>query len=347
MKTNNGLIYKAAAQRGSSDLQIGREFAFEKRDFDLNSIQLEEDDFITENLYVSLDPYMIGRMNNKGTNYAPPYTIGKPLTNSGVAKVIKSKNAKFAEGAIVYGSLDIAEYTHIKAQQAATYKVIQNKYNLPLSNYVGVLGMPGMTALSGLYEIGKPKAGETIFVSAASGAVGQLVGQLAKLDGLFVVGSAGSDDKVSYLKDTLKFDAAFNYKTEKPSEALPKYCPKGIDIYFDNVGGEHLDAVLAQANQHARIISCGMISAYGGQHHTFQNLFLIIPKRIRMEGFIVVDFWQKYQKDMDDRVEKLLNEKKIVYKEDVFDLEHSAEGFLSLYSGKNFGKALVKIHATN
>eukprot|EP01088_Endostelium_zonatum_P020155 TRINITY_DN7287_c0_g1_i2.p1 TRINITY_DN7287_c0_g1~~TRINITY_DN7287_c0_g1_i2.p1 ORF type:complete len:308 (-),score=54.44 TRINITY_DN7287_c0_g1_i2:62-985(-) len=307
MSSNNGLIYKAPTG-GSSETMVndGKHLAFEKREFDLNSIQLEEDGFITENLYVSLDPYMRGRMNAGITYTGGPsnYTIGQPIFNSGVGKVIKSRNPKFPENSIVYGLLDIAEYSHVKSQQAATFRIIQNKYNLPLTNYVGVLGMPGMTALSSLHEIGKPKKGETIFITAASGAVGQLVGQLAKLEGLYVVGAAGSDEKVNFLTQTLHFDAAFNYKTEKPLDALKKYCPKGIDIYFDNVGGEILDAVFVHANTHARIISCGMISTYnGGKPHLLGNIFNIIPKRITIQGFIVVDFWAKYQQRMDDEVE--------------------------------------------
>jgi NADPH-dependent curcumin reductase CurA len=211
--------------------------------------------------------------------------------------------------------------------------------------YVGALGMPGMTAYSSLYEIGKPKKGETIFISAASGAVGQIVGQLAKREGLFVVGSAGSDDKVKYLVDTLHFDAAFNYKKEKPLEALSKYCPKGIDIYFENVGGETLDAVLLVANRLCRIIACGMISQYNtADAYGVKNLINIVAKSITMTGFIVSDFWAKYDKEFYENMEKFIHDGQIVYQEDITKgLEHGAAAFIGMLKGQNFGKAMIQI----
>jgi len=345
MTTNNAIIYKA--HKDSSPLENnGKIIQFEKRSYDLKSVQLQDGDFISENLYVSLDPYLIGRMNPKGTSYAPPFSIGQPLSNGGVGKVLQSKNEQFPEGAVVYGQLEIAEYTHVKSDQAKAFTVIKNKHNLPLSYYIGVLGMPGMTAFVGLEEIGKIKKGETFFVSAAAGAVGQLAGQLAKLEGAYVVGSAGTDDKVAYLNDTLKFDAAFNYKKEKIGEALDKYCPKGIDVYFDNVGGETLDAVLLKANLFSRIIACGMISGYNteGGAYGVKNLMNVVGKRITLRGFIVADFWAQQQQKFTEVVEKALVDKSIVYKEEVYDLERGAEGLVGLYSGQNFGKALVRIH---
>jgi len=346
MTTNNAVIYKAHKEDKVPLEDNGKVIQFEKRPFDLNSVQLEDGDFITENLYVSLDPYLIGKMNAKGTPYAGPFTIGQPISNGGVGKIVKSKNQNFAEGDIVYGILEISEYSHIKSKEAKGFRVIKNTHNLPLSYYVGILGMPGVTAFVGLEEIGKLKKGETIFVSTASGAVGQIVGQLAKLSGAYVVGSAGTDDKVAYLKDTLKFDAAFNYKTEKIQDALDKYCPKGIDVYWDNVGGETLDAVLLKANIFCRIIGCGMISGYNaaGEPYGMKNLMNVVGKRITFQGFIVFDSWAKHQQEFDKVVEKAVVDKTFVYKEDIYELEKGTEGLVGLYSGKNFGKALVRIH---
>eukprot|EP01088_Endostelium_zonatum_P005039 TRINITY_DN1646_c0_g1_i1.p1 TRINITY_DN1646_c0_g1~~TRINITY_DN1646_c0_g1_i1.p1 ORF type:complete len:350 (+),score=79.67 TRINITY_DN1646_c0_g1_i1:116-1165(+) len=346
MTSNNAIIYKAHREQGEALEDNGKIIRFEKRSFDLNSVQLEEGDFVTENLFVSLDPYLIGKMNAKGTPYAPPNVIGEPIDNGGVGKVVKSKNNKFPEGAIVGGMLQLSEYTHVKSKNARGFIVIENKYNLPLSHYTGILGMPGMTAYVGLEEIGKLKKGETIFVSTASGAVGQLVGQLAKQAGAYVVGSAGTEEKVAYLKDTLKFDAAFNYKTEKISEALDKHCPKGIDVYWDNVGGETLDAVLLKANLHSRIIGCGMISGYNntGEQYGVKNLMNIVGKRINFQGFIVFDHYPKYHQEFLNKTEKAVSEGAFVYKEDIYDLENATEGLVGLYSGKNFGKALVRIH---
>lgn len=245
---------------------------------------------------------------------------------------------------MVYGMLEWSEYSKISAQIAATFKPLVNKYNLPLSRYVGALGMPGMTAYSSFYEIGKPKKGETIFISAASGAVGQLVGQIAKKDGLYVVGSAGSDDKVKHLKEELKFDAAFNYKTEKPDEALSKYCPKGIDIYFENVGGETLDAVLVAANPFCRIIACGMISQYNTtDSYGVKNLMMVVGKRITMTGFLVSDFWAKYNNEFYEKMEKLIADGDVKYQEDISDLEHGVDAFIGMLKGHNFGKAMISI----
>lgn len=196
----------------------------------------KQDEIIVENIYASIDPYLRGRMRAADVkSYSPPFDLGEPIRNHIVGKVHKTNNAKFKVGDLVFAhGGEWAEYTLFDAKQVQGVSVIDNKHNIPLSNFVGAVGMPGMTAYSSFYEIGKPKKGETIFISAASGAVGQIVGQLAKREGLKVVGSAGTDEKVKHLKE-IGFDQAFNYKTEKPSEALSKYCPDGIDIYFENV----------------------------------------------------------------------------------------------------------------
>ena len=199
--------------------------------------------------------YQRGRLRApEAKSYSPPFALGKPIPNSAVSRVLKSNNSKFQEGDIVIGTLPTEEYSSISGEVATNMvRKLDNPYNLDPKLFVGALGMPGLTAYSSFYAIGEPKKGETIFISAASGAVGQVVGQLAKHEGLKVIGSVGSDDKLDFIKEELNFDDGFNYKKEKPSDALRRLAPKGIDIYFENVGGEQLDAAIAAMNNYGRI----------------------------------------------------------------------------------------------
>jgi len=305
---------------------------------------------VTKNLFVSFDPYQRGRMRDPSVkSYSPPMLVGKPVDNSGIAEIVSSDSPDFKKGDIVFGWLGSENYSAVPKEAVARFKKIENKYKLPLSNYTGALGMPGLTAYSSYYKIGQPKKGETIFISAASGAVGQIVGQLAKHDGLRVIGSAGSDAKVDFLTKELKFDAAFNYKTMKPGDALAKYAPDGIDIYYENVGGETLEAAIEAANDHARFVMCGMISVYNlkdkseGYHP--KNLFLIVQKRLLMQGFIVSDegFGPAYAKEHEENVSKWIANKEFVAKEEITEgVENAAQGLINIFYGKNFGKALLK-----
>ena len=248
---NKGLIFKSIP----NDWPIeGKNLTIETRDFDLDT-EPSKDGITTKNFYVSFDPYQRGRMRAPDVkSYAPPFTLGMPITNSAVSKVLKSNNEKFKEGDVVTGMMPTEEYSVIGEQVANNMvRKLDNPYNLDPKLYVGALGMPGLTAYSSFYAIGDPKSGETIFISAASGAVGQIVGQLAKHEGLKVIGSVGSDEKLDFIKNDLSFDEGFNYKKEKPAEALKKLAPDGIDIYFENVGGEHLDAAFEAMNIHGRI----------------------------------------------------------------------------------------------
>ncbi|TMW93863.1 hypothetical protein EJD97_011055 [Solanum chilense] len=220
-----------------------------------------------------------------------------------------------------------------------------NDKDVPLSYYTGILGMPGMTAYVGFYEICSPKKGETVFVSAASGAVGQLVGQFAKMLGCYVVGSAGSKEKVDLLKSKFGFDEAFNYKEEHDLDAaLKRYFPDGIDIYFENVGGKMLDAVLLNMKLHGRIAACGMISQYNlEQTEGVHNLFYIISKRIRMEGFIILDHFHLYSKYLEMIIPKI-KAGDVVYVEDVVEgLENAPTALVGLFSGRNIGKQVVMV----
>lgn len=251
MVQNKGIIYKSVP----SDWPIERkDLTIEDRGFDL-SAEPSEEGITTKNYYVSFDPYLReGMRDPEVDSFAPPFELGKPITNWAVSKVLKSNNPKFKEGDIVNGILPIEEYSVVSGDVVNdTIRKLDNPYNLDPKLFVGALGMPGLTAYSSFYAIGEPKKGETIFISAASGAVGQLVGQLAKHEGLKVIGSVGSDQKLDLIKQELKFDEGFNYKTENPTDALKRLAPNGIDIYYENVGGEQLDAAIAAMNDFGRI----------------------------------------------------------------------------------------------
>jgi len=306
---------------------------------------------VTKNLFISFDPYQRGRMREAGTkSYTPPFEIGAPIDNGGVARIVASDHKDFKVGDLVTGNIPCENFSALNPERVGGLKKLENPHNLPLSHFTGALGMPGLTAYSSFYEIGKPKKGETIFISAASGAVGQLVGQLAKREGLTVIGSAGSDEKVEFVQKELKFDAAFNYKTTTSREALAKYAPQGIDIYFDNVGGEALEAALDAANQFARFIECGMISYYNvsnpAEAHWPKNLMHIVAKRLTIQGFIVFDanMGPLHAADHQKNVQKWLAEKQMVAKETITEgIDNAAEGFVGMLQGKNFGKAVLKL----
>ncbi|XP_015066502.1 2-alkenal reductase (NADP(+)-dependent)-like [Solanum pennellii] len=299
---------------------------------------------ILKNLYLSCDPYMRGRMKKQEGSYINSFTPGSPITGFGVAKVLESGDSNFKKGDLVWGMTGWEEYSIVTTtHQNYLFKV--NDKDVPLSYYTGILGMPGMTAYVGFYEICSPKKGETVFVSAASGAVGQLVGQFAKMLGCYVVGSAGSKDKVDLLKSKFGFDEAFNYKEEHDLDAaLKRYFPDGIDIYFENVGGKMLDAVLLNMNLHGRIAACGMISQYNlEQTEGVHNLFYIISKRIRMEGFVIFDYFHLYSKYLEMIIPKI-KAGDVVYVEDVVEgLENAPTALVGLFSGRNIGKQVVMV----
>ena len=251
MVQNKGLIFKSPPQGWPKP---GENLAIETRDFDLETPP-PKDGITTKNYHVSFDPYQRGRMRAPSIeSYAPPFELGKPITNSAVAKVLRSDCSKFEEGDLITGMLPTEEYSVVSGEVANSMcRKLKNPYNLDPRLFIGALGMPGLTAYSSFYAIGQPKKGETILVSAASGAVGQIVGQLAKHEGLTVIGSVGSDEKLDFIKNELKFNDGFNYKKEKPGDALARLAPNGIDIYYENVGGEQLDAALAAMNNFGRI----------------------------------------------------------------------------------------------
>ncbi|XP_015061869.1 2-alkenal reductase (NADP(+)-dependent)-like [Solanum pennellii] len=297
---------------------------------------------LVKNLYLSCDPYMRPRMKKTEGSYTDSFTPGSPIVGFGVAKVVDSAHPKFKKDELVWGITGWEEYSVIKAHETL-FKI--HNTDVPLSYYTGILGMPGITAYGGFYELCSPKKGETVYVSAASGAVGQLVGQFAKLIGCYVVGSAGSKEKVDLLKNKFGFDEAFNYKEEQDlSAALKRYFPDGIDIYFENVGGKMLDAVLLNMRVHGRIAVCGMISQYNlEQNEGVHNLFCLISKRLRMQGFLAVDYFPLYKKFV-EMVTPHIKEGKVTYVEDIAEGIESAPGALvGLFSGRNVGKQVVLV----
>lgn len=327
----------------------GKDLTVEAREFDIDQAP-PSGGITTKNIYASFDPYQRGRMREPTKkSYSPPFELGKPIANAVVAKVLKSDNEKFKPEDNVVGGLQIEEYSALPKQRADTLEKIENPYKLDLMMFLGPLGMPGLTAFSSFYDIGAPKKGETIFISAASGAVGQLVGQLAKHEGLKVIGSVGSDDKLDYIMKDLNFDGGFNYKKEKPGDALKRLAPDGIDIYYENVGGEQLEAAIDAMNNFGRIVACGMVSEYSkadGEKYGIRNLMQVVAKRITMRGFIVSDenMGPKYIKDRNEKVAKWLHDGSFKAKISVTDgIDNGPEGFVGMLEGKNFGKAVLKI----
>ncbi|XP_012075370.1 2-alkenal reductase (NADP(+)-dependent) isoform X2 [Jatropha curcas] len=264
------------------------------------------------------------------------------MNGYGVVKVLDSTHPNYKKGDLAWGFTGWEEYSLITSPQL----LIKIEHtDLPLSYYTGILGMPGVTAYAGFYEVCSPKKGEFVYVSAASGAVGQIVGQFAKLMGCYVVGSAGSKEKVDLLKNKFGFDDAFNYKEEPDLDAaLKRYFPEGIDIYFENVGGKMLDAVLLNMRIRGRIAVCGMISQYNLENpEGVHNLASIIAKRIRMEGFLAGDFYHLYPKFL-EMVIPYIKQGKIVYVEDVAEgLESGPTSLIGLFTGRNVGKQLVVV----
>ncbi|KAF8711348.1 hypothetical protein HU200_029376 [Digitaria exilis] len=299
---------------------------------------------LIKNLYLSCDPWMCGRMSkheDEASRPAPDFILGETLVNYGVGKVIDSTHPDFKAGELVWGMSGWEEYTLIT--HSHLFKI--NHTELPLSYYTGVLGMTGLTAYAGFLEVGRPKKGDFVFVSAASGAVGQVVGQLAKIAGCHVVGSAGTDEKVNLLKTKFGYDDAFNYKSETDiAAALKRRFPEGIDIYFDNVGGATLDAALLQMRRGGRVVVCGMISQYTLEKPDgLRNLFCIIPKAVRVEGFNVSGYFDVYGKFEEEMV-RYIKEGKVAVVEDVAEgIEKAPAALVGLFSGRNVGKQLVEL----
>jgi NADPH-dependent curcumin reductase CurA len=300
---------------------------------------LQDGQVLVRNLFMSVDPYMRGRMNDV-KSYVPPFQVGQPLDGSAVGEVVESKAGGLKPGDIVTSSLGWRE--SFVTDAAAVRKVDRNVQ--PLSAYLGVLGVTGLTAWAGLNLV-DVKAGDRVFISAAAGATGSVAGQLAKLRGCRVIGSAGSPEKVKLLVDELGFDAAFNYKDGNLVAQLKTAAPDGIDVYFDNVGGEHLEAAISAMRPHGRIIACGAISSYNDETPAPgpRNLSLMIGKRLTMKGFIVIDSFDRMPEFVKE-VSGYLAAGKLHTKETVVSgIERAPQAFLDLLRGENVGKMVVKL----
>ena len=305
--------------------------------------EIKEGEMLCRIIYQSLDPYMRGRMDD-AKSYAVPVAIGSVMEAGCVAEVMESKNARFQTGDIVNGRFGWR--THIISDGAGVRKV--NKDIAPISTSIGILGMPGMTAYVGLLDIGEPKEGETVVVSAASGAVGAVVGQIAKIKGCKVIGVAGSTEKCKYVRDELGFVECISHYNEDLATQLSNVCPNGIDVYFENVGGKVFEAVLPLLNAFARIPLCGLISRYS---HVGEfpgpNLLPVLTRsiltnRLKIQGYIITERWNRFS-EFEKDVSAWIDSGQLKYKEDFVDgIEQAPEAFMGLLKGKNFGKLIVR-----
>lgn len=300
---------------------------------------LAEGFFLVKNEFISLDPAMRGWMN-EGTTYIRGVELGSVMRAFAVGRIIDSKHPDFRKGQYVSGLLGVQ--THAVSDGTGIQKI--NARRVPPSWYLGVLGMPGMTAYFGLLAKGQPRPGEAVFVSGAAGMIGTLVGQIAKIKGCTVVGSAGSDEKCAYLVDEIGFDAAINYQTERLSDALKARFPQGIDVFFDNVGGPTLDAGLANLARGARVVICGAISQYNAaEMYGPKNYMKIVSARGVLTGIIVFDFQAQYPNAV-RQIARWIAEGKVRYREHVeTGIERFPRVLRMLYSGENFGKLVLKV----
>lgn len=316
----------------------------ELTDFDFSTSEipeLQEGEVLLSSKYVSVDPYLRGRMSD-APSYIEPFELDKPMASGMIAEVLESKNSNFSTGDYVSGMLQWKETQVAKAD--GIMKVDPDK--APLSAYLGILGMTGLTAYLGLTEIGKPKKGETLIVSGAAGAVGSVVGQIGKILGLRVVGIAGTDEKVDMLKSEFGFDEGINYNTtENMTEAIAKACPDGVDVYFDNVGGAISDAVLFNINKFSRTVNCGAISVYNNTElpKSISVQPFLVKKSSLMQGFVIFDYVDKHPEGI-KQLSAWLHQGKLSYTETIREgFESTPQAFLDLFDGKNKGKMVVKL----
>ena len=302
----------------------------------------EDGEVLVRNRFMSVDPYMRGRMND-AKSYVPPFRLGEVMTGGAVGEVVESRSPGLAEGDLVLHDLGWREYATGPAKR---FRRLTPMEGVPLSAYLGALGMPALTAYVGLLDIAGMKEGDTVFVSGAAGAVGSMAGQLARLKGARrVIGSAGSDEKVGYLTDRLGFDAAFNYRSGDVRRLLADAAPDGVDVYFDNVGGARLEAADAAVRRGGRAALCGAISVYNAAEPPPgpRNLALLIGKRATLKGFIVSDHNDRYPDFVRD-VGGWIRDGKITFEETFFDgIDHAVDAFLAMLRGENLGKMIVRL----
>ncbi|UCF93459.1 MAG: NADP-dependent oxidoreductase [Desulfobacterales bacterium] len=313
-------------------------------DFELVEVpvtEVREGQVLVRNIYMSVDPYMRGRMVDR-KSYVPPFQLNRALEGGCVGQVVASQGGRYKPGDFVLGFQGWREYF---VSDGTGLTPIDPKV-APLPAYLGISGMPGLTAYYGLLEIGRPREGETVFVSAAAGAVGSVVCQIARIKGCRVVGSAGSEEKVKWLREEAGIDAAFNYKAVADiAAAVGRHCPRGIDVYYENVGGPHLEAALAHMNARGRIVLCGMISLYNATKPVPGpfNLFLAIPKQLTLKGFIVGEHLDKLPAFFRE-MQTWIAAGEIRWKETIREgIENAPAAFIGLFKGDNLGKMIVKL----
>jgi NADPH-dependent curcumin reductase CurA len=302
-----------------------------------------EGQVLVKTLYLSLDPAMRGWMN-EGRSYIAPVGIGEVMRAGGAGRVIASGNPAFAVGDHVTGVLGVQEYALIDAQSTRGLTKVDPKL-VPLPVYVGALGVTGLTAYFGLLEVGQAKPGDTVVVSGAAGATGMMVGQIAKIKGCRAIGIAGGPEKCGYIVKELGFDAAIDYKSENVMEALRKHCPQGVNVYFDNVGGDILDAVLTQLARGARVVICGAISQYNSTTGIKgpSNYLSLLVNAARMEGFVVFNYVARYGEAAKEMAGWMMAGK-LKSKEDIVEgLQTFPDSLLKLFRGENFGKLMIKV----
>ena len=303
--------------------------------------EIKDGQILIKQQYISLDPAMRGWMNNS-KSYIPPVEIGTVMRAGTVGEVIQvNNNTNFKVGDFVSGWGGVQEYS---ISDGKNYSIIKDKNN-PIHRYLGALGMPGMTAYFGIINEGKIKSGDIVLVSAAAGAVGSLVGQIAKIKGCKVIGIAGGNEKCKYVKEQLGFDEVIDYKNDNIYSSLKKYCPEGIDVYFDNVGGEILDAALAKLRMNARIVICGAISQYNNTSRTKgpSNYLSLLVNRATMKGMVVFDYKNDYPMAI-NQISEWFNRGKLKSNESIFNgIDNFYEIFLKLFNGNKRGKLILKI----
>lgn len=304
---------------------------------------INDGEFLVKQHYISLDPAMRGWLNDV-KSYIPPVQIGEVMRSGSVGEVIESKNDHFKKGMYVAGNGGVQQYVvGGRLKHEGWYPVDPSL--APLPTYIGTLGMPGMTAYFGFLEVGKPKEGDVVLVSGGAGAVGSVVGQIAKIKGCRVVGIAGGQEKCDYMLNELGYDGAIDYKNESVRDGIKRECPKGVDIYFDNVGGEILDHALARLRRHARIVICGAISQYNNKTAVQgpKNYLNLLVTRSSMTGIVVFDWADRYQEGAAQMAQWMM-EGKLKAKEDVYEgIDNFYETFLRLFNGDKKGKLVLKV----
>jgi NADPH-dependent curcumin reductase CurA len=354
MTQNKAIVFKEAP---AGMPENGKHLVLQDVGIDLSAIP--PNGAIIRIIFASFDPYLRGRMRNKNVqSYFDAFDLNAPIETLLIGEVVKSSNAKIEVGAIVRTFGPLQEYWTITPKMldmqnpvtgVSLVELLSNPHNIDPAEFLGALGMPGITAYSSFYEIGRPKKEEVIFISAASGSVGSLVGQLAKHQGLKVIGSVGDDTKLKYIIEELGFESGFNYKKENPKDALARLAPNGIDIYFENVGGETLQAAFDALRTHGRIIVCGMISQYNlpyEKQYRLAGTDTIFGRRIKIQGFIQSDpdFGPKWGKEHVENTSKWILDGSFKTKTHITQgMDNAIEGLLGIFKGENFGKAVLKL----